>query len=184
MQKLSNDETLRLVPLKRYDREQFILDNQAAFKYGAMVEFGLRDEHFEDDGEIISRSTIEQCIDDMYSETYRIVIGTRNVGGLILHINPETHHNELEILFISPNEHNKGIGQAAWWEVEALHPETVVWSTCTPYFEIRNIHFYVNCLGFHIVEFFNSKHPDPNYPSENSDDVHDGMFRFEKVMRY
>ena len=25
----------------------------------------------------------------------------------------------------------------------------------TPYFEKRNIHFYVNRLGFHIVEFWN-----------------------------
>lgn len=28
----------------------------------------------------------------------------------------------------------------------------------------RNIHFYVNRCGFHIVEFFNSHHPDPNDP--------------------
>ena len=36
-----------LVPLAADDREQFILDNQIAFKYGAMEEFGVRDEHFE-----------------------------------------------------------------------------------------------------------------------------------------
>ena len=29
------------------DREQFILDNQEAFNYGAMVEFGLRDNRFD-----------------------------------------------------------------------------------------------------------------------------------------
>ena len=28
----------------------------------------------------------------------------------------------------------------------------------------RNIHFYVNRCGFHIVEFFNEKHPDPHAP--------------------
>ena len=37
------------------DRERFIQDNQWAFKYGAMMEFGERDNHFEEDGEIISR---------------------------------------------------------------------------------------------------------------------------------
>lgn len=54
--------------------------------------------------------------------------------------------------------------------------------TVTPYFETRNIHFYVNRCGFHIVEFFNSHHPDPNDPdSGNIDDqLHEGMFRFEK----
>ena len=34
-----------LVPLTADDREQFILDNQWAFKYGAIEEFGKRDDH-------------------------------------------------------------------------------------------------------------------------------------------
>ena len=34
-----------LVPLTADDREQFILDNQWAFKFGAIEEFGKRDEH-------------------------------------------------------------------------------------------------------------------------------------------
>lgn len=33
-----------LIPLQPEDREQFILDNQWAFKYGAQQEFGMRDE--------------------------------------------------------------------------------------------------------------------------------------------
>lgn len=53
----------------------------------------------------------------------------------------------------------------------------------TPYFEKRNIHFYVNRCGFHIVEFFNSHHPDPNDPDrEDVGEDMDGMFRFRKVM--
>ena len=44
-----------LIPLKSNDREQFITDNQEAFNYGALEEFGRRDDHFEEDGEIISR---------------------------------------------------------------------------------------------------------------------------------
>jgi hypothetical protein len=32
-----------LLPLRPEDREQFILDNQSAFKYGAQQEFGMRD---------------------------------------------------------------------------------------------------------------------------------------------
>ena len=48
-----------LKPLDPSDREQFIKDNQEAFNYGALEEFGLRDDHFEEDGEIISRQTIE-----------------------------------------------------------------------------------------------------------------------------
>lgn len=37
------------------DRGQFIPDNQEAFRYGALEEFGKRDDHFEEPGEIISR---------------------------------------------------------------------------------------------------------------------------------
>ena len=47
-----------LTQLTDDDREQFILDNQRAFKFGAMEEFGNRDDHMEEDGEIISRKTI------------------------------------------------------------------------------------------------------------------------------
>ena len=49
-----------------------------------------------------------------------------------------------------------------------------------------NIHFYVNKLGFKIVEFYNSHHIDPNDPegsSEESYEEFDGMFRFEKYMK-
>ena len=49
-----DNEFVRIEPLLEDDREQFIRDNQDAFNYGAMEEFGLRDNHFEEDGEIIS----------------------------------------------------------------------------------------------------------------------------------
>jgi len=35
-----------LNPLTPDDREQFIRENQEAFNYGALEEFGLRDDHF------------------------------------------------------------------------------------------------------------------------------------------
>lgn len=75
---------------------------------------------------------------------------------------------------------------AAWCAVEKLHPEVKVWKTVTPYFEKRNIHFYANRCGFHIVEFFNSHHPDPNDPDvseQMNEQFPEGMFRFEKVMK-
>ena len=167
-----------LVPLAADDREQFILDNQWSFKFGALEEFGKRDDHINDDGEIISRETIERCIDDPSNETYRIVLDGQKVGGVILKIDKETNHNHLEILFVSPEAHSKGIGYGAWQAVESLHPETKVWKTCTPYFEKRNIHFYVNRCGFQIIEFFNEYHKDPNNKEPSQE-----MFKFRKVIR-
>ncbi len=61
-----------------------------------------------------------------------------------------------------------------------------VWETVTPYFETRNIHFYVNRCGFHIVEYYNKYHKDPNENDESGEgtqDDMDGMFRFEKRMK-
>ena len=173
---------ISLKPLEQSDREQFILDNQEAFNYGALEEFGMRDDHFEDDGQIISRETIERSIDE--GEAYRIVLDGNNVGGAIIRV--DGGRGDLDILFVSPKVHSKGIGYAAWCEIEKLHPEVKVWETVTPYFEKRNIHFYVNRCGFHIVEFFNSHHPDPNDPdsAEMIDgQFPDGMFRFEKIMK-
>ena len=173
---------VKLMPLEASDRNQFILDNQEAFNFGALEEFGLRDDHFEEGGQIISRETIEQSIDG--GEAYRIMLDDQPVGGVIIKV--DGNRGDLEILFVSPRVHSKGIGYAAWCAVEKLHPEVKVWETVTPYFEKRNIHFYVNRCGFHIVEFFNSHHPDPNDPDtteQMEEQFPDGMFRFEKVMK-
>ncbi len=172
-----------LVTLAADDREQFILDNQEAFKFGAVEEFGIQDDHIDDTGEIISRKTIERCMDDPQNETYRIMLDGKVVGGVILKIDKVTNHNHLEILFTSPKEHSKGIGYGAWIAIEALHPETEVWETCTPYFEKRNIHFYINKCGFSAVEFFCEHNVDPSTPPEEDAEGADEMFRFIKRMK-
>lgn len=48
---------------------------------------------------------------------------------------------------------------------------------------MRNIHFYVNKCGFHIVEFFNEHHPDTSYPRGAGEPMGEAdymMFRFVK----
>ena len=173
---------IELKPLVPSDKEQFVLDNQEAFNYGAMQEFGMRDDHFEEDGQIISRETIERSIEE--GEACRIVLDGKNVGGAIIRVDGDK--GDLDLLFVSPEVHSKGVGYAAWCEIEKLHPEVKVWETVTPYFEKRNIHFYVNRCGFHIVEFFNSRHPDPNDPDSTEmidEQFPDGVFRFEKIIK-
>ena len=168
---------ITLEPLKAEDINQFVLDNQEAFRYGALEEFGLRDNHFEEEGEIISRATIEKAISE--GEAYRIICDGKVAGGVVVRINGDK--GDLELLFVPPRVHSKGLGYAAWCEIERMYPQVKVWETVTPYFEKRNTHFYVNRCGFHIVEFFNSHHPDPNDP-DGDNLMNDGMFRFEKVM--
>ena len=93
-------------PLQADDKEQFILDNQEAFRYGATEEFGLRDNHFEEDGEIISRATIEKAIEE--GEAYRIICDGEAAGGAVVRVNG--NEGDLELLFVSPHIHSKGIG--------------------------------------------------------------------------
>ena len=175
---------IELLPLQPEDREQFILDNQWAFKYGAQQEFGMRDERCEEGEEVISRKTIEDSIDGENAEAYRIVLDGKKVGGVVLRIDKNSAKGELELLFVLPEVHSKGIGQAAWKAVEAMHPEIKVWETITPYFEKRNIHFYVNRCGFHIVEFWNKYKHGPAVPEEEEGNwsMDDEMFLFRKVI--
>lgn len=171
---------IRLERLKENDIEQFVIDNQEAFNYGAMEEFGLRDEHFEENGQIISRETILSSIESGIA--YRIMNDDAAVGGCVIRINGVK--GDLDLLFVSPKCHSKGIGYKAWCLIEKMYPEVEVWETVTPYFEKRNIHFYVNRCGFRIVEYYNPYHRDPNDPETLNDEEDDGMFRFEKVMNH
>ena len=87
----------------------------------------------------------------------------------------------LDFLYVKSGIQSKGIGLKIWNAIEKLHPDTKVWETVTPYFEKRNIHFYINRCGFAAVEFFNPHHKDLTIP----DDMIGGdyFFRFEKVMK-
>ncbi len=167
---------LSIEPLSSEEREAFILMNQEAFLYSALA---WGECAVDEDGEVISRATIEACLDDPKVDTYRIVVDGEMVGGVAVKINSETQHNELDLLFISRLVQGKGLGQRVWQWIEARYPETKQWETHTPYFDKRNIHFYVNCCGFSIVEFFCKYH---TYQGEHSGDGPDEMFRFIKKM--
>ena len=99
-----------LSPLEQNDREQFITDNQRAFKYGATEEFGLRDDHLEEDGEIISRKTIEKSIDSKNAKAYHIILDNKKIGGVVLKIDEENKKGDLDLFFINPEIHSKGAG--------------------------------------------------------------------------
>lgn len=177
-----DENQVRLELLKDVDREGFIKSLQWAFKYGATEEFGLRDNHFEDDGEIISRATIENSINT--GTAYSIIHNNKKVGGAVVRVTGIS--GELDLLFVSPEEHSKGIGRRAWYLIEKLYPQVRKWETMTPYFERRNIHFYINKCGFKAVEFLCTYHNGSNrnrYVEQSDNQINkdfDGMFRFEK----
>jgi len=172
---------ISLVKIKEEEFPTFKKELQEAFTTAAKAQLqGLSGEP------IPSDQDIEESYYSSKAETYHIVDQGKKVGGVIVSIDKETHHNSLDLFFVSTKCHGKGIGYAAWKAIENKYPETEVWETVTPYFEKRNIHFYVNKCGFHIVEFYHEQYPDPNldhnHDNELPESLEDGMFRFEKVM--
>lgn len=115
------------------------------------------------------------------TDSYKILLDGKVSGGAIIKLNLVERRNKLELLFISPLQHSKGAGTKVWQLIEELYPDIEVWETVTPEFASKNIHFYVNKCGFHIVEYFNKWHKDPNQP----DIAHDKYpaYRFEKQMK-
>ncbi|AOH86494.1 gcn5-related n-acetyltransferase [Sphingomonas panacis] len=130
------------------------------------------------DGAIPSDADLDRSIGAPGAVVLHIASDGRNVGGAVVTIDGHRHHNSLDLLFIVPGVHGRGLGFKAWSAIELRFPDTVCWQTHTPYFDRRNIHFYVNKCGFRIVEFFNRHHPEPAKPGLA--DLLGGMFRFEK----
>ena len=149
---------------------------QDAFQYGFESFTGCKEE------QVLPESHIDDCLNNPNYYAYMIIDNNEILGGAIVTINNETNENILDFMFVKVGVQSKGIGQKIWKDIEKLYPNTKTWETCTPYFDVRNIHFYVNKLKFYIVEFYNYKNLDPNSPDEYLDEKFTGMFRFIKNM--
>jgi hypothetical protein len=165
----------QLVPLCAEDMPVYKKDMQEAFQQGAAKEFAAIP------GNILPEADINKSLAATGAAPYKAVADGDMVGGAIVVINEETQHNHLDFLYVKHGIQSARIGSAIWKELEKRYPHTIVWETCTPYFEKRNLHFYINRCGFHAVEFFNPYHKDPTMPDNMTGG--DYFFRFEKVMK-
>lgn len=166
----------KLITVGNTDLKQYKADLQEAFQKGFEKEFGKTEET------ILPEKDIDQSLNSRGAAAYKAILDGERVGGAVVVIDERTQHNHLDLLFVKDGIQSRGIGKRIWFEVEMLYPDTKVWETCTPYFERRNIHFYVNICGFHIVEFFNEKHPMPDTSEDFIGDGRQGMFVFRKQM--
>lgn len=169
---------IKLIPLSEGQIVAMKEEMQEAFQHGFQSYY--KDEA--NQWQVLPDEDFYRSLKAEGAEAYE-AIGTEGerVGGAIITIDNKTHQGELAFLYVRVGVQSKGIGQAIWKAIETLHPETEVWETCTPYFDRRNIHFYINRCGFHATEFFNEHHPDPNMPEQFDQD--DGLFKFEKRMK-
>lgn len=172
---------LILSPIKtKEEKDIFIKEVQEAFQLSYEEEFGKYEKT------ILPDEDIEESFSEKGSEAYFAYEDGKRVGGTIVVINNETNYNSLHLLYVVPNSQNAGYGYKIWDTIEKRYPKTAIWETNTPYFDKRNIHFYVNRCGFKIVEFFNPKHLDPHQKGETSGNIpieNNLFFRFEKEMK-
>ncbi len=77
--------------------------------------------------------------------SHKVCLDGEIVGGLNV-IDQGAGHFHLDILFVDPAHHNKGIGTQAMEFIERTFPATV-WTLTTPTYATRNQHFYER-LGF------------------------------------
>ncbi len=172
--------SIDILPLEPADLPLFKRDMQEAFQRGAEAEFGPCPE-------ILPVSHIDRSLSAPGAAAFKAVDSGSGelVGGAVVQVPAEgegAYH--LDFLYVRHGAQGRGVGQALWSALEARYPEATLWETHTPYFEKRNIHFYVNRCGFHIVEFFSPAHPEPHM-AEFGGEPHDMpggdyFFRFEK----
>ena len=162
-------EPSQVPPFKRYAQE--------AFQRGYEDYFGPTD------CVILPEKDIDQSLETAGAAAYAALSDGQLVGGAIVVIDQARAQGDLHFLFVKRGVQNKGIGKFIWTEIERLHPEVRTWETCTPYFDRRNVHFYVNVCHFAIVEYFNAKHPMKDAPDDFVGDAGEGMFGFRKEIK-
>jgi len=177
-----------LVPLTPSELPAFRRRLQAAFAAG-MVAAGLP----ADDEPIPSDAEILESVEAPGARTLHVVSDGERRGGAVVRIDDEHNVGHLDFFFVDESAQGLGIGAAAWAAIEDLFPSVDTWETMTPYFEQRNIHFYVNRCGFEIVEFYHPGHPDPHSPhhagsapgrhGSAEEEEPDLMFRFRKKLQ-
>ncbi len=193
---------IQLIKLRTEQTVAMKEEMQEAFQHG----FNL---YYKEDNQwqVLPDKDFYQSLKTEGAEAYEAIDEDgQRMGGAIIAIDAAIHHGELmeqreqnqaclssaesrqkktrgqlSFLYVKVSIQSRGVGQAIWKAIEALHPEIEVWETYTPYFDRRNIHFYINRLGFHAVEFFNEYHPDPHIPEQF--DQENGLFKFEKRMK-
>lgn len=163
-----------LIPklLSDEDKDHFMEEMENAFQKGNEDVFGNIEKKVLPEEDIIS------SLQKYGAAAYEAIHNGKIVGGAIVVINEINRRNHLDFLFVSNGMQEKGIGKSIWERIEQLYPDTEVWETVTPYFEKRNIHFYINVCGFSAVEFFNPYHRDLSIARDMIDG--DYFFRFKK----
>jgi GNAT superfamily N-acetyltransferase len=160
---------LELRPLDARSFDGFAQEMQEAFQ------LAIEDAPEEKAPPVLPRKDIDASLAHPNAQALEAICKGERVGGAVLFLNEETMEHECALLYVKKDSHSKGVGTALWKAIEKRYPETVAWKLCTPYFEVRNINFYLKKCGFRIVDLFEEMHKESGYA-----DKRDLMFSFVK----
>ncbi len=79
-------------------------------------------------------------------EFYKILCDGQAVGGIGV-VDEGQGHFHLDMLYIHPDYHSRGIGTQAMRFIEQTYPAATKWTLDTPVYAVRNQHFYEK-LGY------------------------------------
>jgi GNAT superfamily N-acetyltransferase len=82
--------------------------------------------------------TLKKIVQDDF---YKIKAEDQIIGGIVVFDFGDGHFH-LDLIFIDPDYHNRGIGTQAMQFLERTYPTTKKWTLDTPLYAIRNHHFY------------------------------------------
>ena len=140
---------LKLSPLKREEIDLFNKADEDAFNVHARYfSGGIVPGAAEDNRDEYDLKTI---INDPKFTVLSIYNYGKFIGGAIVE-DLGNSEREIAIFFLIVEYQSKGIGKTALELVENYFPDTKVFKLITPLQVVRNVVFYVNKCGYHIVE--------------------------------
>lgn len=155
-------DEIELIRVKKDEFEAFKKQSSLLFLKGLQATFPEQ-EHPENFAPIPSERDYNESLYSDNPHVYYFYLNGRNIGGAMFEIDKENKRSHVDTLYINDNAHGQGIG-------------TKVWELHTPYFEKRNIHFYINKCNFHITGFYKEM-VDVNGVEKEFE-----FFKFEKIM--
>ncbi|WP_436950641.1 GNAT family N-acetyltransferase [Staphylococcus xylosus] len=155
-------DEIELIRVKKDEFEVFKKQSSLSFLKGLQATFPEQ-EHPENFAPIPSEQDYNESLYSDNPHVYYFYLNGRNIGGAMFEIDKENKRSHVDTLYINDNAHGQGIG-------------TKVWELHTPYFEKRNIHFYINKCNFHITGFYKEM-VDVNGVEKEFE-----FFKFEKIM--
>lgn len=117
------------------DAEILVKVQISAFHYDALIYPGV------EIGGPPGYDSVDSALRKMQeADYYKIIADGQIIGGIVVFDLGESHFH-LDLLYIDPDYHNRGVGTQAMQFIEQTYPARK-WTLDTPAYAIRNQHFY------------------------------------------